>query len=84
MEEDVPELIEVGTHPDSEDAVLNEEVGSDENEEDVEVDDVTMVPMADILNARQGCNNVSEKFLAFILLIIYRPSCITKKIIYGW
>lgn len=37
-----------------------EEESADEERESV--DEVSMVPMADILNARYGCNNVSNKF----------------------
>jgi N-lysine methyltransferase SETD6 len=43
-------------------AAANEGEDNDDNEEDDEEDpgDVAMVPMADMLNARYGCENVSD------------------------
>jgi len=47
---------------------LEEQEEDDSDDEDEDTSGITMVPMADLLNARYGCNNVSSR--ASILLHI--------------
>ena len=50
-----PEPVEVDTQP-PEEGTIDTEVFEEDERDDVA--DVAMTPMADILNARNGCNNV--------------------------
>ena len=73
--------------PSSSVALDSEEIEDDEDSDDDDDDpgNVAMVPIADMLNARYGCENVSAPLpIESVIVIVPRPNFFTSNTISGW